>query len=268
MIHGISGAAYCDLSKYLDYTEFRSLIPEISAGISRCKDTIAIEGAFFKYPEHPNTSYKKTFTTLLDAIEQYKHNSDKSSKFVQHWYDEKDKKLQAKNNFIRYLKSAYRAYDPMYSIHIAEAPWFKDCIAEDIIQWNYEAAKHFPKTLEWINNRVVGQVFSRITGMISIMYLEADGIPNEHRDGGQNSEHINRRESVKPVEQLLHLRTQNRGFYIFDPDTRDKIYVNTWACAFNTNDWHSTQRVLYPSWSLRIDGEYTDKVKKEIKWPT
>lgn len=267
MIHGISDAPYCDLSKFLDYSEFLALIPEISAGIARCKDTLAIEGAFFKYPEHPNSSYKKTFTTLLDAFEQYNINDEPKSSLIQQWYSEKDNKLQAKNKFIRYLKSAYRGYDPMYSIHLAPAPWFEDCVAKDIIHWNYEAMKYFPKTLEWINNRVVGSVFSKITGMISIMYLEADGIPNEHRDGGQNAEHVNKRTSVKPTEQLLHLRTPNRGFYIFDPDTRDKIYVNAWACAFNTNDWHSTQRTLYPAWSLRIDGEYTDEVKKDIQWP-
>jgi len=268
MLKGINGLPYGDLSSFLDYEEFKLLEPEINAGIAKCKDAVAIEGAFFKYPAHEKSSYKKYHKSLLEALDEYNNDTSPKHTLIKLWEDEKGKKLQSTNKFIRYLKSKHGAYDPMYSIHLAESPWFIDCVAEDIIYWNHQAMQHFPKTIEWIHSKILGTIFKSITGMISIMFIEQDGIPNEHRDGGQNKDHVSLRIEDELPEQMIHLRNPARGFYLFDPDTKDKVFINTWACVFNTNDWHSTQRTTYPAWSLRIDGEYTDQVKEALGWPT
>ena len=273
MIRGIGNNPYGDLSKFLDYTEFEALYPEIAAGIAVCKHTIAIEGNYFKYDIHDQSSFKSTSISPLSSYEKLKNDSAslKNDK-IKTWVENKGKTLKDTNTLTRLLKSKYRAYDPTWLIHLTEAPWFEDCIAEDVIYWNHQAMKLFPETIKWVNDKVSGNIFEEgIVKMIAIVYLENDGIPVEHRDGSHNKDNVSTREECAPADQMIHLRNPQRGFYIFDPDTRAKVFIDTWASVFNTNDWHSTYRSLYPSWSLRIDGQFTQKVKDhlgEYKWNT
>lgn len=271
MIQGIGNKPYGDLSPFLNYQDFESLYPEINAGMAVCKYTIAIEGTYFKYDTHPKSSFKHTTTSLLSAYEELKKDSNIGDKARQ-WLDTKGETLQDTNKLTRYLKSKYRACDPVWLIHLAETPWFEDCVAKDIIKWNHEAVKFFPQTIKWINEKVLDNIFERDTiKMISIIYLENNAMPIEHQDGSHNKDNVATRSEFDPADQMLHLRNPVRGFYIFDPDTKEKIFIDSWACVFNTNDWHSTYRSIYPSWSLRIDGQFTQKVKdylKEYRWNT
>ena len=263
---------FVDLSQFLDYSGFEALFPEINAGIAIGKDYYAIEGTFFKYFSHEKTSFAPCSRSLFTSYNEYKNDETVPiNSLVREWEKEKGKNLHITNKLARYLKLKYGAYEAKWAIPLTEAPWLSN-ISEDMVYWNNIAIKLFPKTIKWVQDNIVNNIVKEGTlKNIMLTYVENDGIPDEHQDGKHNHEQkfTMNVDNLGPPEQVLHMRNPERGFYIFDPDTKNKYFFDSWACTFNTRDWHSSMRTLYPSWSIRIDGEFTDKVKevvKEKKW--
>jgi hypothetical protein len=64
--------------------------------------------------------------------------------------------------------------------------------------------------------------------------------------------------------EFIHLRPMlDKPFYIFDGDSK-KLEVTSYSCFFNDQDWHSGGRTNKQTYSLRIDGPFTDEFRKMI----
>ena len=107
----------------------------------------------------------------------------------------------------------------------------------------------------------MGSVFEDI-GRVIFFHCEADGIPFEHRDlDAKNGVDI-----VKPHRnEFIHIRPNTKkAMYLWDPETKDKTYLNTRAAWWNDTDWHGGERIMEQSYSLRIDGKFTEAFRKQL----
>jgi hypothetical protein len=262
LVEGIDGKTFVDFSSFVNYEDFKQVEPEIMAGIAKCKFTNAIEGAWIHTVERAESSYRRYYKNILEAYEEFKADTIPLDSPVHKWITERDTSLDSKNKLTRYLKSKYGAYDTYWMMHLVEMEYFD--VPSDISDHQRAIMQHFPKTTEWINTKLLGNIFETVE-KITILYLENDGIPHEHFDGHFDDNMALALRSPYPNNDFVHFRNPRRGFYVFDPSTKNKIFTNSWAVQWNTNDCHSSSRNLYPDWSIRVDGKFSDKVKEWLK---
>jgi hypothetical protein len=262
IIQGLDGKPFIDFSSLLSYDDFKNLEPEIMAGIAKCKTTDAIEGAWIHTVERAESTYRRHYKNILEAYEEFKADNVPADSLVHTWIANRETSLDDKNKFTRYLKSKYGAYDTYWMMHLVEQDYFD--VPTDINERQRAIMAHFPKTKEWIEQTLVGTIFDSID-TATILYLENDGIPHEHFDGHFADDMSLSLRNPYPLNEFVHFRNPRRGFYVFDPSTKNKIFENSWAIQWNTDDWHSSSRSLYPDWSLRVDGKFTAKVKEWLK---
>jgi hypothetical protein len=56
----------------------------------------------------------------------------------------------------------------------------------------------------------------------------------------------------------------DKPFYIQDPEAGTKIAVESRACFFNDLDWHAGGRTNVQSYSMRVDGVFSDVFRESI----
>ena len=52
--------------------------------------------------------------------------------------------------------------------------------------------------------------------------------------------------------------------YLWDPKNKNKVYLNTRAAWWNDVDWHGGEKIMEQSYSLRIDGKFTDTFRNTL----
>ncbi len=259
MMRGINGHPYLDLEKYLDMEWFNSLQPEIFRGFSEARmyakeGTWMAPGFTFK-----DMSYKLNWKPIYQALEEYV-NLPTDDPIKQGGWDLycNINDHESRNKFTRYLKMALGAYDPyIYYFLWEEGSWDDRSSSRRLTQ----EAKHFPNVVKWVENLVDTEIFENI-GRVIFFHCDHGGIPFEHRDldtkNGVDVEYPHRNE-------FIHIRPNTKkAFYIWDPKTKNKIYLNTRAAWWNDQDWHGGETIMEQSYSLRIDGKFTEKFREKL----
>ena len=105
----------------------------------------------------------------------------------------------------------------------------------------------------------MNKVFSHI-GRATFFVQEAGGISFEHKDPSVDPEYPD------VPSEFIHLSPSvDRPFYVRDFETEEKTYIRTRAGYWNDQDYHGGDPVMKPTYSLRIDGRFTDEFKAKIK---
>ncbi len=256
MIKGINNQPYFDLEKYLDMNTFDSLQPEIYRGFSEARHlakegTWMIPGFTFK-----DMSYQIHWKPIYKAIQEFlalPDNDPVKQGGIDLYRDFED--FNIRNKFTRYIKMAMGAYDPyIYYFLWEQGSWDDRTAARKLTS----EAEYFPKTVQWIEN-MSGSIFEDI-GRVIFFHCEADGIPFEHRDlDAKNGIDI----TFPHRNEFIHIRPNTKkAFYLWDPENKNKIYLNTRAAWWNDQDWHGGERIMEQSYSLRIDGRFTPKFRR------
>jgi hypothetical protein len=204
-------------------------------------------------------SYVWGWKPIYKAIEEFQalpDNDPIKQGGWQLWLDS-SKGHAERNLFTRYVKMAMGAYDPYIYYFLWEEGSWDDRTAPRKLT---PEAEYFPETVKWVEN-LVGTVFEDI-GRVIFFHCEADGIPFEHRDlDAKNGIDV-----VKPHRnEFIHVRPNiKKAFYLWDPETKDKTYLNTRAAWWNDVDWHGGERIMEQSYSLRIDGKFTESFRRQL----
>jgi hypothetical protein len=259
MIIGINNQPYIDMEPYIDMVKFDQLQPEILTGFALARE-FAKEGTWmapgFTFEK---MSYKVSWKPIYEAMNEFmalpNDNPIKQAGLALMPSDFKN--FQQRNKFTRYIKMAMGAYDPYIYYYLWEEGSWDDRTAPRKLT---PEAAYFPQTVEWVES-MVGSIFEEI-GRVIFFHCEADGIPFEHRDldakNGMNVTFSHRNE-------YIHIRPNTKkAFYIWDPDNKNKIYLNTRAAWWNDQDWHGGEKIIEQSYGLRIDGKFTDEFRKKI----
>ncbi len=261
MIKGINGQKYIDMSSYIDMKKFEELQPEILTGFAEAR-MFAKEGTWmtpgFTFKD---MSYRHNWKPVYEAMEEFMALPDDNPIKIEGLKLYKDfKNYKQRNKFTRYLKMAMGAYDPyIYYFLWEEGSWDDRTAARKLT----EEAEYFPNVVKWVE-QLQGTLFEHI-GRVIFFHCDHGGIPFEHRDlGGHNgvwekdkySDHRN---------EFIHIRPNTKkAFYIWDPETKDKTYLNTRAAWWNDQDWHGGESIMEQSYSLRIDGKFTEEFRKQL----
>lgn len=258
MIAGINGTTYIDVEQYLDMKVFDELQPEILRGFAEAR-LFAKEGTWmtpgFTFND---ASYQPHWKPIYKAIEEFiaLPNDDPIKvaglPLYKDFHD-----FNARNKFTRFVKHAMGAYDPYIYYFLWEEGSWDDRTAPRKLT---PEAEYFPNVVKWVE-QLQGTVFKTI-GRVIFFHCEADGIPFEHRDlDAKNGINV-----VKPHRnEFIHIRPNTKkAFYIWDPETKNKTYLNTRAAWWNDVDWHGGERIMEQSYGLRIDGKFTDEFRKKL----
>ena len=259
MIKGINNQTYVDMTPYLDMDAFDKLQPEIYKGFATARE-FAKEGTWmapgFTFED---MSYVHNWKPVYAAMEEFMAlpDSDPIKQAGMQLMPTDFKNFKQRNLFTRYIKMALGAYDPyIYYFLWEEGDWDHRPAERQLT----EESKHFPNVVDWVLN-LKGTIFEHI-GRVIFFHLEHDGLPFEHRDlDAKNGVNV-----AKPHRnEFIHIRPDTRNqFYIWDPDTKMKYGINTRAAWWNDVDWHGGNKVMAQTYSLRIDGKFTEEFRKTL----
>ena len=258
MIHGINNKTYYNMEQYVDMEAFEKMQPEILTGFAVARH-YAKEGTWmapgFTFDD---MSYKLHWKPIYQAMEEFKALPDGPLKQAGMALMPKNfKNFQERNVFTRFLKMAMGAYDPYIYYYLWEEGSWDDRTAPRKLT---PEAQYFPNVVKWVES-LVGTVFEDI-GRVIFFHCEADGIPFEHRD-------LDARNGVNVVvphrNEFIHIRPNTKkAMYLWDPETKNKTYLNCRAAWWNDVDWHGGEQIMEQSYGLRIDGKFTQAFRKQL----
>lgn len=262
MIKGINGNSYIDMSQYIDMKKFEDMQPEILKGFAEAR-MYAKEGTWMRPGfEFKDMSYRHNWKPVYEAMDEFMAlPEDSAIKQVGLELYKDFKNYQSRNKFTRYLKMAMGSYDPyIYYFLWEEGNWDQRPSERQLT----DEAKFFPNVVEWVLKMKEDKIFEHI-GRVIFFHCEAGGVPFEHRDlGGHNG--VWESNKYEPHRnEFIHIRPNTKkAFYIWDPETKDKTYLNTRAAWWNDQDWHGGETIMEQSYSLRIDGRFTEEFRKKL----
>jgi hypothetical protein len=230
---------YLDLTNYIDLKSYDALLPEIYKGLTTARH-LSVDSF---HTTRPNSGNPIGFKAVYEAYKELHklpedHPLRKSAEGLDH------------NQLTTYLKYAMGGYDLYFKLVL-----FEDCRHEIILT---ETANHFPGLMEWILDLKIKNIFEAIE-CAGFFLLEAGGIPLEHRDPAPPGK------STDDVPEFIHIKASlDRPFFLVDPETREKVHINTRVSWWNEQDWHGGDPVLKPTFALRVDGIFTDQFREKI----
>ena len=259
MIKGINNTPYFDMEQYLNMAAFEEMQPEIMAGFATARE-FAKEGTWMKPGfTFDDMSYKLSWKPIYQAMDEFMElpKDDPIYQAGIKLMPTDFKNFQERNKFTRYLKMAMGAYDPYIYYYLWEEGSWDDRTAKRSLT---PEAEYFPNVVKWVES-LVGTVFEDI-GRVIFFHCDADGIPFEHRDLDAN----NGIDVVKSHRnEFIHIRPNTKkAFYVWDPEHKNKVYLNTRAAWWNDVDWHGGERIMEQSYGLRIDGKFTEEFRKQL----
>jgi hypothetical protein len=259
MLKGINGCPYYNMEQYLDLEQFDQLQPEILSGFALSRH-FAKEGTWmipgFTFEQ---MSYKLSWKPIYEAMQEFKDlpDEDPIKKAGMKLMPTDFKNFQQRNIFTRYIKMALGAYDPYIYYYLwEEGSWDDRTAARKLTP----EAEYFPNVVKWVES-LTGKIFEDI-GRVIFFHCEADGIPFEHRDlDAKNGINV-----IKPHRnEFIHIRPNTKkAFYLWDPESKNKTYINCRAAWWNDVDWHGGERIMEQSYGLRIDGKFTEEFRSTL----
>jgi len=262
MIKGINGQPYIDMSTYIDMDKFDQMQPEILKGFAEARE-FAKEGTWmtpgFKFKD---MSYKISWKPIFEGMTEFMSLPDDDPIKITGLELYKDfKNYKSRNKFTRYLKMATGAYDPYIYYFLWEEGSWDDRTGERKLT---EEAVHFPNVVQWIEDMITNGIFEHI-GRVIFFHCEADGIPFEHRDLGSHNGIWDADQYSPHKNEFIHIRPNTKkAMYLWDPISKNKVYLNTKAAWWNDQDWHGGEKIIEQSYSLRIDGKFTEEFRKKL----
>jgi hypothetical protein len=234
---------FIDLKNHIDLTEWDNLKPEICRGIATAKD-LAWDGIHSTLGEIRPHAQGIIVNPLWEVVKKWKElPEDDPFKVAGLGLNH--------NQLTDYLKNSFGAYD-FYRVYpvIEEGNILGKC------------STHFPGLIQWMQELIKSNVFFNIY-QVNLITVDSGGIPWEHADF--NSLDAPNPEAADLVKEFIHIKTDcDRPFYIIDPDTKERVFMNTRAAWWNENVWHGGLPIQRPTYTLRINGKFTDEFRTRI----
>jgi hypothetical protein len=250
MIRGINSQPYLNLDSHIDIDSFKKLHYKICKGLVLSK--YKKEGNLVK-PGGCEQALDQGFKPFFLVIEEYHAlPNDHEIKVIGRELGE----LKNRDQFLLFLKLAMGAYDPYQFVFLKTEDGGWETRFEEKT-WTPDA-ELFPELVEWLKT-LEGTVFTHL-GRIIFFKAEHDCLMPMHRDLILPEEH----DYFDHRHEFLHLRSNlDKPFYIWDGDDT-KVLVESHATFFNDQDWHAGGRVNKQTYSLRVDGVFTEDFRNKI----
>jgi hypothetical protein len=251
MIRGINSQTYINLDSHIDIESFTQLHYKICKGIvlaeNKKEGNMVEPGGFDAHPELPF----KPFWIAIKEYNQLPHDHEIRviGREIGEW--------QNRDKFMQYLKLSMGAYDPYQFIFLKTEDGGWESRFEEK-EWTSDS-QYFPELKEWLQS-LVGPVFKYL-GRIIIFKAEHGCQMIMHRDliSPDETDYFDHK------HEFIHLRPNlDKPFYFWDPETDIKTLMQSRASFFNDQDWHSGGKTNKQTYSIRIDGEFSDEFREKI----
>ncbi len=249
MIKGIGNIPYINLDQHIDLASFKNLHYRICKGIvlsdHKKEGNMVQPGGF-------DNAYQVPFKPIFQVLEEYHRlPEDHELRVIGRELGE----YQNRDKFILFLKLAMGAYDAYQFIFLkTEAGGWDSRFDEK--EWTPDV-QYFPELKTWLENLVTTRVFEHL-GRIIFFKAEHDCYMPLHRDliYPEETDYFDHR------HEFIHIRHNlDKPFYIWDRESDKKIEVKSHATFFNDQDWHAGGRTNKQTYSLRIDGVFTQSFR-------
>jgi len=110
------------------------------------------------------------------------------------------------------------------------------------------ATESFKCLLDWVDKQ---NIFSSY-GRVNLFLNEPYSITPIHHDPPERH--------ISPKDQFIWITLSDRKqFFVYDESTNKKHYVNGTVSTFDNHNYHGSEPSRYASWSLRVDGVFSDE---------
>lgn len=228
----------------VDTSCFAELDMEICLGLAKAKETFLTNGSDYTRGDATPDLYDHRFKDVTIAASELR--ADERAVFETLTYAEKQR-------YLKYAKGAYHPWSVCYTFLTSDSWNDKMNSAGKVLK--QEARELFPKTIDWCYRL---PQFREI-GRIAIFGVDPRQHVTCHRDLEPSKWPTNN-------ELLMVCPRGDKKFFVYDPLLKEKIFPETRCYIFSDLNFHGVEPSPRFTYSLRIDGKYTDEFAREISW--
>jgi hypothetical protein len=238
---GIGGKPYIDCQNHIDIQSLRDMNMEICMGIAASDIKAGVYGpGVVESERYGNFLLMKSKLSRDPASDEYGWNRmthNQQNIFAKLYF-------QLYNpSTVVYLREPNKGIDPLLAYR-------KKAFAES---WDWtNNVKHFPKLKVWLDS-LIGTVFQEY-GRILFFIHEHDCKLLTHRDGVASVPHRNEFLWINPMGI--------KKFFVYDETSDQRHDVNSPVAFFNDLDMHGGDTNESMTWTLRIDGVFTEEFRR------
>lgn len=239
-----NGEPILDMSRLVTPEKLIELDREIVVGLAKTRNAFLSVGHELTRGDAELSLYDHSFKDVGIAekeLEPWELETMKSMTYGQ------------QQKFLRYAKGAYHPWSVCLPL-TPNSMWLSKMETENKSP-TPEAVELFPCTLEFVASL---PIFKAI-GRICIFGVDPGQHVTCHRDFDPDEWQMN--------DELLMLSPRGaKRFYVFDPRTKMKHYTSPEVKAYIFHDlnYHGADSLPYFTYTLRIDGIYTDEFRASI----
>lgn len=242
-MRGIDGKPFIDCQAHIDVELLKELNLEICQGIALSDVKAGVYG-----PGVAESERYGNFMLMKSKL------ASEQSEVGERW------RRMNHNQQNLFAKLYFHLYNPSTTVYLREPnkglngilAYLRKGYAEDF-NWTNNT-KNFPKLKEWLDS-LIGTVFEQY-GRVLFFIHEHDCSLLLHRDGVASMPHNSEFLWINP--------TNIKKFYIYDEDHNIRHDVATPVAFFNDLDMHGGDVNEQMTWSLRIDGVFTQQFRQKL----
>jgi len=234
----INNQPYLNLESEVDLAGLEAIELDIALGLTKSRHLIVDTGSSYE------ASYKNEWQTgkknLMDATWE-EVLKDPNNPFYS-YYEKLNFNLSDCKFFTKYA-GEYLQLGQMLNLRWWTTPKGFNHKGRANMCKDTEAYQYFPSLKEWINNQKIFTEIGRV-----VFFLNGPGEePIIHWD-----RYFGTREHYILIN--LHPGTRKNTFII--DNNSNKLFVEPKVYYFDTRNYHGTTGLGFPSWTLRIDGQF------------
>ena len=240
---GVAGKAFLDLDQHIDIAGLKSLEDEIIEGIVRANKKIV----FFYGPgcvlEKEHEGKVKHLGDVYLEIEKRPEE-----------YQKLKKKFPDPDRLREYLGLLNRSvsYSTVVSLREITSGGYEGTSFAKNCTTTKNAAL-FPGLMSFAKKlplKEIGRLDIFLSHSNIIGHLHSDGIPSVR---------------TRLLHEFIWMRPNlDKKFYVYDKDTCVKNHVRSHSAFFNSLDQHGSDPTPFTTFSVRVDGVFTDEFKRKI----
>lgn len=247
-MYGINGKPFISLDEHIDVAGFTALHDKLCYGIAM---------SYWDQGNYGPGIYKRGEVTDLFWLEAdlfNKRHPDAEAVNAMRFFDINQKR--------KYLKLKYGVYNPSHTVYLKKPNGrdYHSIAKPEATPWT-DNASHFPELVKWIN----GLPFKAI-GRALFFIHEHDCDLVMHSDLKYSKELGQRYIADQPhTAEFIWIRsTADKSFFVYDESTNTKHYVKGNTAWFNSYDIHGGDREKTMTFSLRVDGSFTNELREKL----
>lgn len=238
MLKGIHGKPYISLDSYLDVDRLASLHTDIAAGIARSAPRIGVVGPGLQEGQGKDIiAYTRYLYNTLPVSDPARKHIDLTGDPDLAW---------------KFVYWAYGGRNVGWTIYLQIPDTYATKHHKSACRRS-QNADYFPSLSRYVETLPFVEY-----GRIIIFLTEARAAGAIHSDVPPGIE--------QEPDEFIWMRTRtNKNFFILDSDTQQKHYITGHTAWFDTANYHGTDPGEDASFSIRVDGVFTDDFRARLK---